>query len=377
VQNGDITLVFYSHSLNPHIKRLSDLPVDQQLSKLSVDPISTICAYPSAAILKAQIDESQYATRPFTRRLALAEPQLEAVYFDLAVVERYQRDPRYIFEFHDFGGSISLHSTHAESGDVPARDQVFLQTFGIGYDQKRRRVVLSFLRYLGHLSPEHQQVWAAHVVDDKCTSNSDYFRSAILGEWPEYYSAYEAFLQERRELNILSQLIGKEPLFVGVSSEGRPSGFHPMLRPTKQNFADFIHLLDKLLSESLNRDFFKGDLELERRVPGKNGVYEVERPGTLKLLEEWLSKYYRTANGEDVGKEVLKPMRDIRSMRQKPAHTIEGNDYDEKYPKEQDRLLEQTLRRLTKLRLILESHPLARKRYTPPDWLDSDRIVFY
>ncbi len=150
-----------------------------------------------------------------------------------------------------------------------------------------------------------------------------------------------------------------------------------MLRPTKQHLSEYVHLLDKLLSENINRDFFQGDIALERRVERPDGSFDVDRPGTLKLLEEWLSTRYKDANGEDVAREVLRPLREIRTIRQKPAHAIEGNEYDERYTQEQDRLLGEATRALTKLRYILWSHPDAKDRYSPPDWLDSDRIVFY
>ena len=44
-----VDLVFASHSGNPHIKRLPDLPVDVQLAKLETDDPAAICAYPSSS----------------------------------------------------------------------------------------------------------------------------------------------------------------------------------------------------------------------------------------------------------------------------------------------------------------------------------------
>jgi hypothetical protein len=377
IHTGQISLTFASHSGNAHIKRLPDLPLEEQITRLQIERPDGICVYPTAQVINVRVDLSPYIGRPFTHRLALAEPQLEAVYFDLAVMERYQRDPRYRFKFHDFKGSISIKSDHFDSPDVSERDKIFLETFGIGYDPRKRRVVLSFLRYLSRLSSEHQQVWAAHVLAEQCTANSDYFLASIYGKWPVSHSVYAAFLQERRELNKLAAIIGKPQLFKDDFVEERPPGFHSMLRPTKHNFLEFVQLLDKLLSESLTREFFEGDVELEQRVRRSDGTFDIERPGTLKLLEEWLSRQYRDANGNDVAREVLEPLRKVRSIRQKPAHAIVGDEYDYKYPDEQDQLLGSATRALTKLRLILSSHPRARDRYSPPPWLDSDNIVFY
>lgn len=377
VRSGEISLAFASNSINPHVKRLPDLPVEEQLSKLAAEDPQTVCAYPSPDVIRAGADLSAYDSLPFTKRLALAEAKLTPVYFDLGVLDRYYGDPRYRFDFHDFGGTIGITTEHYESPGMADKDKVLLQSFGIGYNADRERVAIAFLTYLADLSPEHQQIWAAYAVSGGCTMNSDYLRTMVYGHWSEYYSAYQAFLTEQAEINKLALLIGKPDLFRETFEEDRPEGFHAMLRPTRKNFDEFIHLLDKMLSENINRDFFKGDMPLERKVPRGDGTFEVQRPGTLQLLEEWLKKRYRTSDGEDVSREVLKPLREVRKLRQRPAHDLRGNEYDLAYPKQQDDMLGRACRALTMLRFIFWSHPRARERYSPPDWLDGDNIVFY
>lgn len=372
-----ITLAFASHSANPHIKRLPDLSVAEQLDALSKESAGGVCAYPSADVIRGKVDLSIYDNQPFTRRLALAEAQLTPIFFDLDVLDKYYRDPRYQFEFHDYVGSISISTEHYESPSVGAKDKILLQSFGIGYDRDRNRVVVAYPRYLADLSPEHQQIWQAHVVSDPCTMNSDYARTTISGDWPVYRSAYEAFVTEQAEINKLAQLIGKPNLFKESFEGNRPEGFAPMLRPTRQNFDEFIHLIDKMVSENINQEFFKGDVKLEQEVVRDDGAIEIQRCGTLQLLEEWIKIKYRAQGGIDVSREVLEPFRTIRKLRQKPAHALRDNQYDRTYPKQQDDILGDACTALTKLRLILWSHPLARERYTPPDWLDGDKIVFY
>lgn len=376
VKESLITLAFASHSVNPHIKRLPDLSVDEQLDALSKEGAGA-CAYPSADVIRRAVELSVYDTKPFTRRLALAEAQLTPVFFDLDVLDKYYRDPRYHFDFHDYVGSISITSEHYESPSVGEKDKILLQSFGIGYDPDRNRVVVAYLRYLADLSPEHQQIWQAHVVSHACTMNSDYARTTISGDWPVYRSAYQAFLTEQAEINKLSQLIGKPTLFKETFEDNRPEGFTSMLRPTRQNFDEFIHLADKLVSENINQEFFKGDIPLEREVIRGGGSVEIQRRGTLQLLEEWLKQKYRAQGGKDVSREVLEPFKKIRKLRQKPAHALRDNEYDRSYPKQQDDILGEACLALTKLRLILWSHPQARERYTPPNWLDGDKIVFY
>ena len=356
MKGEEVTLAFESHSGDPHIKRLPDLPLDEQLKRLKSDDPSTTCAYPSSRVISASSDHSLYEGLPFTRRIALAEAQLTPVFFRLDVLDRYYRDPRYHFTFYDFGGSITIKSEHYASQDTDERDKVLLQTFGIGYDSKRNRVVIVYLRYLADLSPEHQQNWSGYVVTDNCSMNIDYARATINGDRPIYHSAYQALLAEQAEINKLSKLIGKPNLFRKTFDENRPEGFHPMLRPTLKNFDEFVHLLDKLLSENINRAFFEGDIPLDHEVQRKDGRIQIDRPGTIRLLEEWLSSTYRTANGEDISedisKEVISPLKEIRDLHQRPAHGMTGNSYSPAYAKQQDDLVGNVVRALTKLRLI-------------------------
>jgi hypothetical protein len=82
LQDGKIALSFSSHTGNPHIKRLPDLPVPDQLAKLIAEEPHTICAYPSADVIRTTADLSKYDAQPFTRQLALAEAQLTPIFFD-------------------------------------------------------------------------------------------------------------------------------------------------------------------------------------------------------------------------------------------------------------------------------------------------------
>ena len=292
-------------------------------------------------------------------------------------MEKYFRDPRYHCYFGDRDGSISVKEKHYSSDDMSEKDKVLLQTFGIGYDERRRRVVVAFLRYLADLSPEHQQIWKAQEVTGKCTVNSDYLRASILGAWPENYSVYEALIQEQVEINKLTSMIGKPVLFkVTFEEDKRPIEFSAMLRPTFQNLQDFAHSLDKMLSENINRDFFRGDTPLEDRIEASDGSIERRQLGTITLLERWLSTKYRTGGGEDASREVVEPFREVRKMRQPAAHNLAKDEYDPSFPNQQDEPLGRVKQSLTKLRLIFSSHPKA-KGYTAPEWLDGSKIVFY
>lgn len=375
--NEEIAIAFNHYQGNPHILRFPSPDTQRQLELLRSEPLNEFGLYPTAKVLIHREGLAAFTDRPFMKRLALGEAQLTPVFFELSALEPYYRDPRYLFHYADMGGRISIRDEASRSSDVHNRDKIFLQTFGIAYDGCRNRVVVVYLRYLADLSPEHQQIWNARTVEGPCEMNSDYARASLYGDWPEHYSAYHALLTEIAEINKLSVLIGKPSLFRDDFSAGRPAGFHPMLRPTGRGLQEFVHLLDKMVSENLNRDFFRNDIPLEEELPREDGKVQVVSLGTLKLLRKWLSTHYRSADDADVSDEILIPIKTIRDLRQKPAHAIDVDKFDISLPGEQDKLLLDVRKALQKLRLILMSHPRARSKYQPPDWLDGDKIVMY
>ncbi|MEQ1846836.1 MAG: AAA family ATPase, partial [Nitrospira sp.] len=337
--NEEIAIAFNCYQGNPRILRFPSPETQRQLELLRSEPLNELGLYPTAKVLIDREDLAAFTDRPFLKRIALGEAQLTPVFFELSALEPYYRDPRYLFHYVDMGGRISIRDEASRSSDLHDRDKIFLQTFGIAYDENRNRVLVVYLRYLADLSPEHQQIWNTRVVKSPCVMNSDYARASLYGQWPEYYSVYQAFLTEIAEINRLSELISKPPLFRNDFSAGRPSGLHPMLRPTGRNSDEFIHLLDKMLSENLNRDFFRNDIPLEREIPREDGKVQVVPLGTLMLLRNWLSTHYRTADDADVSDEILAPIKTIRGLRQKPAHAIDEDKFDTSLPGLQDKLL--------------------------------------
>ncbi len=344
---------------------------------LKTEGINGICIYPNPIEITNRSSLHEYEDRPYTHRLALAEPQLIPCFFELSVLEKYFRDPRYRCWFGDSNGNISVSDDAYRSEQTAERDKISIESFGIGYDKERNRVVVVFLRYLASLSPEHQQAWKSHEVPGPCKINSDYERASLWGEWPEYRSVYEAFIQEQLEINKLSSLLGKVPLFKSTyDGHERPLNFSSMLRPTRHNLDEFVQLLDKMLSGNIDKKFFAGDIPLEDRITTRDGAIERQVLNTITLLERWLKKLYRTADGQDVSHEVVASFREVRKARQPAAHEIGQNEYDLAFPRQQDEILGRAKQGLTKLRLVLSSHPKA-KGYEAPGWLDGDKIVFY
>lgn len=171
IRERKVDALFHDQQVNAHIKRLPEEPPDAQLEKLE-SQIGSAVLYPTTNSLKAVIDQSEYAGKPFTLRMALGEPQLAFQPFDLSVLEFYRNDPRYHYDHDDITGKISITSEYFESEDFPEHDQILLQSFGFCFDTDLNRSVAVFLRDLSDLSPQHQQIWGSKTASRRIQASS-------------------------------------------------------------------------------------------------------------------------------------------------------------------------------------------------------------
>jgi hypothetical protein len=361
---------------NPHVKAFTPEPIEDQIRKIKENGLDG-CLYPEPRHLQTVVVPSEYAGRPFTLCLALGEPQLSFKVFDRIVLEQYRNDPRYYFHLDDIHGMISIHDEFSDTGQdaVAERDQTLLQTFGFAYDEKMRRAVAVFLRYLHDLTPEHQRIWEARLLHGNYRIHPDYWSSS-MGHWPEKVSIFVAFTEELRIINEMAHCMGREPLFNNeFQAEDRPREFAFLLRPTQKAFNDFILILDKMLSDNINLGFFGDDVEIEIDRERSDGKIVVERKGTLRVLDDWLSQTVRFPDPTPKN-EMISTFRRIRKLRQQPAHSIKEDKFDQRIFHEQRELVLQSYQAIRTLRLILANHP-ATRTVDIAEWLANGDIRNY
>lgn len=378
IQQDKISLAFGDRHPNPHIKAFPDEPYEVQLEKLqNTDLLANACVYPSASHLKTVVDVAQYQGKPFTLRLALGEPQLAFESFDLRVLEDYRNDPRYSYTTDDIQGSISVGDEYYESEEMQSSDQVLLQSFGFCYDSQPHRAVAVFLRYLSDLSPEHQQIWNARIAKGDYELHPDYYKASILGSWELGVSIFDAFIEELHIINEMCKLMRRPPLFKQELEKGnKPRELSFLVRPTLRELNTFIHLLDKMLSDNLNKKFFGDDIPLEREeTRKKDGKIIVREKGTIQLLEEWLSVKVRVQEREPLD-QMLETFREVRKLRQKPAHAINEDAFNQEYFQQQRALMIRAYGAVRTLRLLFTNHPRVRG-YKVPEWLQTGKIWTY
>jgi hypothetical protein len=375
VAEGRISINFGDRHVNPHIKAFPPEDPLDQIRKLRETPSDHACVYPEPKLLMEQRLRTRYRNRPFSRRLARGQPQLETLSFDLAVLERYRNDPRYYYYCDDVSGRIVVRDSYYQSTDMPEHDQVFMQSFGFSFDRRGERYVAVCLRDLAGLSPEHQQVWNLYLRDGDIRIHPG-FIAQILGQWTDGVSVFTAVLEEERQVNALCDLMGRAPLFRSVPGwDERPAELSFLIRPTSREFATFIGSLDKLLSDNLNIEFFGNDIIRTKEIKKKDGSVETRPKGSVEMLEEWTSRVVSPGGSEAISavKDCIKAFRDVRNLRNPGAHKLNDNVFDRELNVRQKDLMQQVYSAIRTLRLLFVSHPAA-KDHRIPGWLEKGQI---
>ena len=256
-------------------------------------------------------------------------------------------------------------------------DKALLESYGFSYDDDYNRAVAVFLCYLTDLSPEHQQIWKAKELQGNYKLHPDYYRNMIIGGWGEKVPICSAILKELYIINQMAKAMGRPPLFkvdYGEYGENRPKRFGFLIRPTLEEFNNFILLFDKMLSDNINQDFFQKEVSYKIETERKDGKIQVQQKGKLQILDYWIRRFFITHDWQP-WEESIATLRKIRKMRQKPAHIVNEDQFDQKYFKEQREIIIDVYSAIRTLRLMFANHPRVKSaKIEIPDWLQEGKI---
>lgn len=317
--------------------------------------------FPTRVLLEPRDPAKESEVGVYTKQLRLGGFQTELRYFDRKVLERYRQDPRYEFKEGDISGRIT---TPSDAPDMPPNDRVTLMRFGTAYVRDGTPVVAAILFDLGQLSKEHQHYWVSYEIHERCQPDPDFIAQNFDAQPIQRVSPSAALLAEIREINKICNFMGEPNLFrntyepYGLTKLGR------ITKPTAEEFRSFVHELDKLLSDNINRQFFDGKVALKDT--------KGQERGTLSLLEAYLQCCV-PGTSLAVVKRICKPLKKVRKCRQIPAHTIAKNKFDTDYWAQQRNLLIETLKAIDLLRIVLAGYP-SLEGYMPPKWFAEWRI---
>ena len=127
-------------------------------------------------------------------------------------------------------------------------------------------------------------------------------------------------------------------------------------RPTRKAFQRFVVSLDHLLSENVNEKFFPESVP-RTELKDVRGKSVEQKIGSLRMLETWLFQIYKFSDPEAARKGILGPIKEIRKLRQTPAHKTTEDEYDTSFYEQRRDILIRVFDSLLALLEIFERHP--------------------
>lgn len=397
IKNRKIDLVYEGDIPNPHIKPFPPPTTEKQIEKLEQFQIDDhikqseanaetfgegenkirfvqglgCCVYPAPEYLKNRVDWKKYVSRPFTLRLAKGEWQLRPYFFELGILAIYRNDPRYKYRTDDITGSI----IYVDEKLLNPSDQIFIEHFGFGFGDSGIRAVAVLLTDLAKLTPEHQQIWKAKMLGGyyKYRLHPE-FRRSILGDFYEKESIFSAFLKELEIIKEMSEKIsGISLINKTFEYDEKPENFGFLILPTLREYELFCHTLDRMMSDNLNKEFFKDKIS-ESDLSGDETMEKIENR-LIRKLEIWINKTVRFSDHKPKD-EMFKTFREIRGLRSKPAHSHFKNEWNLRFYEDQKKVIKKAYTAIRTLRLILANHRNT-KSVEVPDWLFKGEIRIF
>lgn len=303
---------------------------------------------------------------------------LKAVYFDVHVLEKYFDNPQYSVFYSGYRGSISIKDEFYDR----SKGSEYIKNFGLAYRKinPELRLIVAFASDLAKLSEKAQAHWYSHLLDDSDSyyPNNGFIKNLIYGEWVKDISIFDALLMEIYFINRMCESIGITKLYKEefeyntMNKDDKPMYYHIVLLPTRDNYYNFVNTLEKLVINNMQAKTFLENAYLVEGLDGKND--DGFNKGTLVLLSEWFAK---NTNALNIDQDIINPLKELRKLRQKPAHQIYDNVFDERIWMDQKKLMHNTYSSVRGIRLLLANHPLASNVKIPKILFDGKNIVQY
>ena len=293
------------------------------------------------------------------------------LFFEIEIIERYFKNPKYDINYTDYRGSINIKSEYLKNDGT--EEYELIKDFGLAYHKETdRRAIVCFAGDIVRLSEKAQLLWQSFLIEkqDDYQMNEGFYKNLIKGQWVDNISIYQALLMEIHYINQMSLAMGIPEFFVieyDYSSnqyKERPLHFHNVLFPTRDNYYNFINTLEKLIISNINYKSFTVDTSIIKKIdPIKEDGY---MKGTLMMMEEWLTQ---NIHGGDIIEDIIKPLKGLRKVRQKPAHELYENEYNEEIWNDQRKLMHSVYSAVRNIRLNFGNHPLSKQ-------VEIDSILF-
>lgn len=373
IDEGLIEVLSEKEVMNPHIKSFEFIiPKDQQKKDIANKTNYSVLYPTKKALESVPVDN----TKPYSALLQKGEIQLKIIYFDIEILERYFNNPKFAIMDGGYRGNIHVKDEYMEE-DV---ENEYIKDYGMAYidGQHLERAVGVFVCDLAKLSSQKQMLWKGleYPNQEKCIINPEFVDSLIMGKWTNNVWIFHALIDEMKVINEQCKSMGIPELFnrtFGAHYSEMPEGFRNIFMPALKNYYDFVLVLEKITVHNISYKTFQKNAPYIRGVDRKDKLGKDK--GSLLMLDEWLNKNIRTQ--ENLTDLIVEPLKNIRKIRQKPAHELISNKYDVTLYQEQINLMNKTYDAIRALRMFFSSHPLAKEVKIPEHLISGNDIVDY
>lgn len=374
IDEGLIEVLSEKEVINPHIRGF-DYHISSNNQKEHISKKTNYSViYPTRKALESvPLDY----TKPYSVLMQKGEKQFKIIYFDIEILERYANNPKFMIMDNGYRGNICVKDEYVDDKII---EDEYIKHYGMAYiDGKHlERAVGVFVCDLAKLSSQKQMLWKGFELPNqqKCKINAGFVDNLIKGKWVMEIWSFHALIEEMKVINEQCEHMGIPKLFnktFGTHYSEMPEGFRNMLLPTLKNYYDFVLVLEKIIVHNISYKTFQKDTLHIRGIARKDESGKDK--GSLVMLEEWLGKNIRTQ--EDLTALIIKPLKTIRSIRQKPAHELTSNQYDVTLYHKQLDLMNNTYTAIRSIRLFFANHPLAKDVKVPEYLISGKGIVNY
>lgn len=380
IENKRVRILSDADDINIYINRLNLFKsIAEQVQ--TVRSNNTFVAYPTIEHLQTiNISEE----KPFSKMLASGCEHLKILYFSVDILELYASNPQYSMLDYGYRGCISLTNECYEENDQIHTE--YIQDFGVAYPIEEPRdgdrAIAVFVGDLARLNFEAQYKWRGFLLPDqnRFRVNGGFIKNLLMGEWVENYWIFDALLDEIRYLNAMCSDIGIPDLFRKEYSreDNELIGYRILLIPTLKNYYDFVSALEKIVINNLSFDIFKGKALGIKPIERKKEDGSLK--GSIEMLEEWLNLNYCHDHPtvlEALKKDIVDVFRNVRRIRQTPAHEMYLNKHDKTLYKQQNELIIQMYDALDALCFVFSRHPRTKNTPVPDSYAEREKIVIY
>lgn len=374
IDEGLIVVLSDKEVLNPHVRSFDfDIPLERQKENLSNNTNNSVL-YPTKKALESVPPDH---AKPYSDLMQKGMEQFKIIYFEIEILERYNNNPRFLIMDNGYRGNIYVKDEYSDDETLVHE---YIKNYGMAYIEGEylQRAVGVFVCDLAKLSSQKQMMWKGFELQDqeKCQISSGFVKNLIMGEWVEEIWIFHALIEEMTIINEQCEHMKIPHLFnktFGTHYSEMPEGFRNILLPTLKNYYDFVLVLEKLVVHNISYETFQKNTMYTRSVERKDEAGNFK--GSLVMLEEWLIKNIRTT--ENLTDIIIRPLRNIRKIRQLPAHELISNQYDVTLYKKQIELMNDTYSAISAIRVFFSRHPLAKEVKVPDYLMTGEKIANY